>query len=216
MRKGFRFDWRLQEIANTIQDKGKRLEFYEAIINLWINEEFPEVQGIGKELARAMIILWNDLHISDARAKAWRNGNKTWNKNATKENTSKRTTTTQTQLAEKKIARNQKKHDENVEIIEKIKAKVESLWLVYKSGANERINATNLRTSKKFKAVAERFNMTCEDLAFAVIEISMSDKFRAWKINNCETIYRHYDKILNNWLKLQSQIQNSIWFLPWA
>jgi hypothetical protein len=73
-----------------------------------------------------------------------------------------------------------------------------------------------LRTSKKFKAVAERFNMTCEDLAFAVIEISMSDKFRAWKINNCETIYRHYDKILNNWLKLQSQIQNSIWFLPWA
>lgn len=49
------------------------------------------------------------------------------NKNAQKENTSKRAeTTTQTQLAEKK-QRNQKKRDENIELIETIKGKVESL-----------------------------------------------------------------------------------------
>ena len=217
MRKWFMFDWRLLEIANTIKDDEKRLQFFEAIINLWINDEFPEVQGLSKELARAMIILWNSLHLSNARAEAWRQwGAKKWNKNATKENTIKRTTTQTTELAEKKQARNQKKHDENVEVIERIKAKVESLWMIYKSGTNERINATNIRTSKKFKSVAERFNMTTEELAFAVIDASMSDKFRSWKINNCEMIYRHYDKIINQAYSKQAQIQNSIWFLPWA
>lgn len=227
MRKWFRFDWRLLEIANTIKDDDKRLKFFEAIINLWINDEISNVQGISKELGRAMIILWNDLHLSDARAEAWRQGNKKWNKNAQKENTQKRLSQTQDsthtqdstqpkQKTEKQKKMEKEKHDENVDLIDKIKAKVESLWLIYKSGANERINATNINKSKKFKSVAERFNMTSEMLALAVIEISMSDKFRAWKITNCETIYRHYDKIINNWMKMQAINQNSIWVLPWA
>ena len=220
MRKWFRFDWRLLEIANTIKDDWKRLEFYEAIINLWINYELSEVQGLSKELGRAMIILWNDLHISEARAEAWRQWNKTWNKNAQKENTQKRLSqlqdSTQTQITEKKKLSNQQKHDENVDLLDKVKAKVESLWLVYKWWPNERISATNIRKAKKFKEVAERFNMTSEQLALAVIEASMSDKFRSWKINNCDMIYRYYDKIINEANMKQAQIQNSIWFLPWA
>ena len=223
MRKWFRFDWRLQEIASKIKDDSLRLKFYEAIINLGIFEKFPEVQGLGKELTKAIIILGADLQTSDARAEAWKRwGAPKKNKNATKENTTRRTTqqetkktTTQnTQLAEKKTARNQKKHDENVELIGKIKAKVESLWMVYRSWEKERINATNIRTSKAFENTAKRFNMTSEQLAFAVIDASMKDKFRSWKINNCEMIYRHYARIINE--NMRASNQNSIWFLPWA
>lgn len=237
MRNWFRFDWKLLKIANSIKDNWKRLEFLEAIINFGICWDIPQVQGLGKQISEALIIIGHDITISEKRSDSWK---KWWakqgNTNAQKENTQKRnsvslqdstqtqtttqttelSTTTQPEKSEKQKARNTKKHDENVELIDRIKAKVESLWLIYKSGANERINATNINKSKKFKSVAERFNMTSEMLAIAVIEISMSDKFRAWKITNCEMIYRHYDKIINNWMKMQAINQNSIWVLPWA
>ena len=220
MRDYFIFDSRLHEIANTIKDDWKRLEFYEAIINYWINDKFPEVQGLWSELSKAMLILMHTIHVSTVRSEAWKKWNKSWNKNATKENTTKRLSqkqdSTHTQITEKKKLSNQQKHDENVDLLDKVKAKVESLWLVYKWWSNERISATNIRKAKKFKEVAERFNMTSEQLALAVIEASMSDKFRSWKINNCDMIYRHYDKIINEANMKQAQIQNSIWFLPWA
>ena len=225
MRTWFRFDWRLLEIANSIKNNWKRLRFYEAIINLWINDELPDEQAMSKELVKAMLILGKDLHISDARAEAWRSGNKKWNKNAEKKRKSvssnstqdstqqtEISTTTQPEISEKQKARNTKKHDENVELIDKIKAKVESLWMVYRSWEKERINATNIRTSRAFLNTAQRFNMTSEQLAFAVIDASMKDKFRSWKINNCEMIYRHYARIINNDMKQAS----AIWVLPWA
>ena len=99
-----------------------------------------------------------------------------------------------------------------IKLIERIKAKVESLWMVYRSWEKERINATNIRTSKAFENTAKRFNMTSEQLAFAVIDASMKDKFRSWKINNCEMIYRHYARIINENMKQAS----AIWVLPWA
>jgi hypothetical protein len=84
--------------------------------------------------------------------------------------------------------------------------------MVYRSWEKERINATNIRTSKAFENTAKRFNMTSEQLAFAVIDASMKDKFRSWKINNCEMIYRHYARIINENMKQAS----AIWVLPWA
>lgn len=232
MRNWFRFDWELLNIANKIKDDDKRLQFYEAIINFGINGDIPQLQG--EEISKALIIIWHDLAVANKRAEAWR---KWWaqqgNTNAQKENTQKRsvsllqdstqtqtttqtteisTTTQQPEISEKQKARNTKKHDENVELIDKIKAKVESLWMVYRSWEKERINATNIRTSKAFENTAKRFNMTSEQLAFAVIDASMKDKFRSWKINNCEMIYRHYARIINENMKQAS----AIWVLPWA
>ena len=233
MRNWFRFDWKLLKIANSIKDNWKRLEFLEAIINFGICWDIPQVQGLGKQISEALIIIGHDITISEKRSDSWK---KWWakqgNTNAQKENTQKRnsvslqdstqtqpttqtteiSTTTQPEKSEKQKARNTKKHDENVELIDRIKAKVESLWMVYRSWEKERINATNIRTSRAFLNTAQRFNMTSEQLAFAVIDASMKDSFRSWKINNCEMIYRHYARIINNDMKQAS----AIWVLPWA
>ena len=48
-------------------------------------------------------------------------------------------------------------HDWNTEIIEKVKEKVESYWLIYKAWKDEWIAASNIRIAKAFKKDSEKF-----------------------------------------------------------
>jgi hypothetical protein len=52
------------------------------------------------------------------------------------------------------------------------------------------------------------------ELAEKVVIASMEDQFRKGKIYNCETIYNHYAKIINNAKAKFDKLQSSIVILP--
>lgn len=107
-------------------------------------------------------------------------------------------------------------HDWNTEIIEKVKEKVESYWLIYKAWKDEWIAASNIRIAKAFKKDSEKFWMTTTQFALAIIDVSMSDKFRRWKIFNCETLYYQYPKVMNQANMNYQTKKSSIGYLPWV
>lgn len=228
MRKKFDFESIFLEIWKKIKDEKMRLRFYESILEFWINDIQPQDDELSASLLVPIQSITKSHEISDKRAEAGKKWKKVWNKNASKKNSKKREkekkeTKEETQISEavtvedeKKKDRNTKKREENIELIEAIQEKVEWYWLIYRSWPNEWINATNLRTSKQFKAVAEKFWLTTTQLALAVIDASMSDKFRNGKINNCETIYHNYAKIINNARARNQRLSDSIATLPWA
>lgn len=109
-----------------------------------------------------------------------------------------------------KKEKNAEIRERNTKILELIKQKVESLGLIYKAWEMERISATNICTAKVFGSVAEKFWLSPPELAIAVIEASAQDQFRAGKIYNAETVYKHYEKVINqakaSFQKKQNQI----------
>lgn len=236
MRKSFKFSAEILEAGKNIPDKDLRLRFYEAILELGINDIQPQGEDpmlralLAVPTAQILKAHW----ISTVRSAAWswwseaKSKAKKGNKNAKKDRT-------KTKKARKsdivpldppddpppsppsgKNWRNQKKRDENIELLDTIKARVESLWLVYRAGANEWNSATNIRTGKQFGQTAEKFWLTPTELALAVIDASMSDKFWSWKINNCETIYYNYAKIINQTMANNQKIVQATATLPWA
>ena len=222
MRNCFKFFATFLEAWKQIPDKEMRLTYYEAILELGINDIQPnEEDPILQALLIAPTLVINKAHwISDIRSEAWKlwweakSKAKKGNQNAKKDRTkTKKKTEKNVEVKKSKL---QQKRDENIELIETIQSKVESLWLVYRSWEKERINATNLRTSKQFKATAEKFWLSTTQLALAVIEASMNDKFRSWKIFNCETIYYNYARIINQAKANNQKFSNSITSLPWA
>jgi hypothetical protein len=84
------------------------------------------------------------------------------------------------------------------EIIEKVKTEVEALGFVYCAGKYERIRAKNIITSKTFLTTAEHFGLSPPWLVSEVLKASSQDKFWAGKLNNCETIYAYYAKVINS------------------
>lgn len=238
MRKSFKFSAEILEAGKSIPDKELRLKFYEAILELGINDIQPQEEN---PMLRALLVVptaqilkahW----ISTVRSAAWswwskaKSKAKLGNKNAKKDRKKTKKSDPIEEVEEssqdplvpqdpdppKRKGRNQEKRDENIELIDTIKAKVESLWLVYRSWTNERISATNIRTAKQFKQTAEKFWLTPTELALAVIEASMSDKFRSWKINNCDTIYYNYARIINQTKANLHRSSQTIISLPWA
>lgn len=240
MRKSFKFSAEILEAGKNIPDKDLRLRFYEAILELGINDIHPQEEDPMLKALLTVIVpqILKDSWISTVRSAAWswwseakskaKKGNsyakKDWKQpKQKKEKKAEVETMIQPLDAEllpstqiKNKTKKQTTRDENVELIETIKEKVESLWLVYRAGANEWINATNIRTSKQYKQTAEKFWLTPTQLAIAVIEASMSDKFRSWKINNCETIYYNYAKIINQTKANLYRSNQTIVSLPWA
>lgn len=246
MRKSFKFSAEILEAGKNIPDKELRLKFYEAILELGINdiqlqEEDPLLKAL-LAVPTAQILKAN--WISTLRSSAWSWGAEAKSK-AQKGNNNAKKTRTKSKKTKKsdpieeavemipveessqdplvpqdpdppKKGKNQKKRDENIELIDSIKAKVESLWLVYRSWKDERNSATNIRTGKQFGQTAEKFWLTPKELALAVIEASMSDKFWSWKINNCETIYYNYAKIINQVMANNQKIVQATATLPWA
>ena len=244
MRKSFKFSAEILEAGKSIPDKELRLKFYEAILELGINEIPPQEEN---PMLRALLVVptaqilkahW----ISTVRSAAWswwseaKSKAKLGNKNAKKDRKKAKKADSIEEVVEmipveessqdplvpqdpdppKRKEKNQKKRDENIELIDTIKAKVESLWLVYRSWKDERNSATNIRTSKQFKQTAEKFWLTPTELALVVIEASMSDKFWSWKINNCETIYYNYARIINQVMANNQKIVQATATLPWA
>lgn len=242
MRKSFKFSAEILEAGKSIPDKELRLKFYEAILEFGINDIQPQEEN---PMLRALLVVptaqilkahW----ISTVRSAAWswwseaKSKAKLGNKNAKKDR--KKTKKADSIVVEmipveessqdplvpkdpdppKKKEKNQKKRDENIELIDTIKAKVESLWLVYRSWKDERNSATNIRTSKQFGQTAEKFWLSPTELALVVIEASMSDKFWSWKINNCETIYYNYARIINQVMANNQKIVQATATLPWA
>lgn len=250
MRKSFKFSAEILEAGKNIPDKDLRLRFYEAILDLGINDIQPEEED---PMLRALLVvptaqILKDCWISTLRSAAWswwseaKSKAKKGNKNAKKDRKKMQKTKKADSIQEvvemipvpedeessqdplipqdpdppKRKAKNQKKRDENIELIDTIKAKVESLWLVYRSWKDERNSATNIRTGKQFGQTAEKFWLTTTQLALAVIEASMSDKWRSGKINNCETIYYNYAKIINQAMANNQKISEATATLPWA
>lgn len=247
MRKSFKFSAEILEAGKNIPDKELRLRFYEAILDLGINDIQPQEEDpmLRALLTVAIPQILKDCWISTLRSAAWswwseaKSKAKKGNKNAKKTRTKSKKTKKSDPIEEavemipveensqdplvpqdpdppKRKEKNQKKRDENIELIDTIKAKVESLWLVYRSWKDERNSATNIRTGKQFGQTAEKFWLTPTELALAVIEASMSDKFWSWKINNCETIYYNYAKIINQTMANNQKIVQATATLPWA
>lgn len=237
MRDCFKFKAEILEAGKNITDKELRLKFYEAILELGINdiqphEEDPLLKAL-LAVPTAQILKAHWISTLRSAASSWASEAKS---KAQKGNTNAKKDRTKTKKGAKKSDivpldpsddppppppsekkwRNQKKRDENIELIDTIKAKVESLWLVYRSWKDERNSATNIRTGKQFGQTAEKFWLTPTELALAVIEASMSDKFRSWKINNCETIYYNYAKIINQTMANNQKIVQATATLPWA
>lgn len=226
MRKEFRFLQEFLETWKKIPDKMMRLQFYESILELGINDIQPqESDSILAALLISPTEKINKAHkISDVRSEAGKKWKKIWNQNARKKNSKKREKQNEekkeivqpVEVVDEKKLKNTEKREQNIELIEAVQKKVESYWLIYRSWTNEWINATNLRTSKQFKATAEKFWLTTTQLALSVIDASMSDKFRSWKINNCETIYHNYARIINQVRINNQKNSQSIAILPWA
>ena len=237
MRDCFKFKAEILEAGKNITDKELRLKFYEAILELGINdiqphEEDPLLKAL-LAVPTAQILKAHWISTLRSAASSWASEAKS---KAQKGNTNAKKDRTKTKKGAKKSDivlldppddpppsppsekkwRNQKKRDENIELIDTIKAKVESLWLVYRSWKDERNSATNIRTAKQFKQTAEKFWLTTTQLALAVIEASMGDKFWSWKINNCETIYYNYAKIINQVMANNQKIVQATATLPWA
>ena len=237
MRDCFKFKAEILEAGKNITDKELRLKFYEAILELGINdiqphEEDPLLKAL-LAVPTAQILKAHWISTLRSAASSWASEAKS---KAQKGNTNAKKDRTKTKKGEKKSDivlldppddpppsppsekkwRKQKKRDENIELIDTIKAKVESLWLVYRSWKDERNSATNIRTGKQFGQTAEKFWLTPTELALAVIEASMSDKFWSWKINNCETIYYNYAKIINQVMANNQKIVQATATLPWA
>lgn len=237
MRKSFKFSAEILEAGKNIPDKDLRLRFYEAILELGIHDIQPQEEDpmlralLAVPTAQILKAHW----ISTVRSAAWswwseaKSKAKKGNKNAKKDRTKTKKGAKKFDIVpldppddpppsppSGKKWRNQKKRDENIELIDTIKAKVESLWLVYRAWKDERNSATNIRTGKQFGQTAEKFWLTPTELALAVIEASMSDKFWSWKINNCETIYYNYAKIINQVMANNQKIVQATATLPWA
>ena len=247
MRDCFKFKAEILEAGKNITDKELRLKFYEAILELGINDIQPQEEDpllkalLAVPTAQILKAHW----ISTLRSAAWSWGAEAKSK-AQKGNTNAKKTRTKSKKTKKsdpieeaaemipveessqdplipqdpdppkRKEKNQKKRDENIELIDTIKAKVESLWLVYRAWKDERNSATNIRTGKQFGQTAEKFWLTPTELALAVIDASMSDKFWSWKINNCETIYYNYAKIINQTMANNQKIVQATATLPWA
>lgn len=254
MRKSFKFSAEILEAGKNIPDKELRLRFYEAILELGINdiqpnEEDPMLRAL---LTVAIPQILKDCWISTVRSAAWswwseakskaKLGNKNAKKDRKKTKKEKKSdpieeviemipvpeaeeltqdppppqSPTSIVVAKKRASKSQAKRDEQIELIDTVKEKVESLWLVYRAGTNEWISAKNLLTAKQFKQTAEKFWLTPMELTLAVIDASMQDKWRSWKINNCDTIYYNYAKIINQTKANLHRSSQKIISLPWA
>ena len=92
-------------------------------------------------------------------------------------------------------------------IIEVIKWQVEFLWLIYKKWSRERERAKNILTWKDFWQVCEKANMSRIEFCKSIIYMSSKLDFWNGKINNAETLYKHYAQVYNEAVNLKAKKQ---------
>ncbi len=86
-----------------------------------------------------------------------------------------------------------------------IKQQVELSGFIYKAWKYERARIKNLLTAKKIQELLEKFDLNIYEFVQKIIFLSSKLDFWAWKITNAETFYKHYDKILNEAIKLKQE-----------
>lgn len=91
------------------------------------------------------------------------------------------------------------------ELLETIKWQVEFLWLIYKKWKYERERAKNILTGKDFWEVCEKSNMSRVEFCKQIIYISSKMDFWNWKINNAETLYKHYAQVYNEAINIKTK-----------
>ncbi len=93
------------------------------------------------------------------------------------------------------------------ELLETIKWQVEFLWLIYKKWSRERERAKNILTWKDFWQVCEKANMSRIEFCKSIIYMSSKLDFWNGKINNSETLYKHYAQVYNEAVNLKAKKQ---------
>lgn len=92
------------------------------------------------------------------------------------------------------------------ELLETIKGQVEFLWLIYKKWKYERERAKNILTGKEFWEISEKANMSRIEFCKSIIYTSSLLTFWNWKINNAETLYKHYAQVYNDAINKKSEM----------
>ena len=92
-----------------------------------------------------------------------------------------------------------------------IKNTVEELWYIYKAWKQERGRIKNILTWKEINTNAKKCKMDIYNFVGSIFLMSTKLDFRNGKINNAETFYKHYVKIMNDAISLKQSIQNSAW-----
>jgi hypothetical protein len=86
-----------------------------------------------------------------------------------------------------------------------IRKEVEYIWFVYKPWKQERNRIQNILTAKNYWDICEKAKMDRYEFTRAIIHISDKLDFWRWQITNAETLYKHYDKIFNQAIKLKQE-----------
>lgn len=89
-------------------------------------------------------------------------------------------------------------NEEINELLDTIKWQVEFLGFIYKKWSRERERAKNILTWKDFWEVCQRAGMSRTEFCKQIIYTSSLLSFWNWKINNAETLYKHYDQVYND------------------
>lgn len=90
-----------------------------------------------------------------------------------------------------------------------IKQQVESLWLIYKKGKYERERAKNILTGKDFWEICYKAWMDRSEFCKNIIFISAKLDFWNGKINNAETLYKHYAQVYNEAVRKKTELSKS-------
>lgn len=99
--------------------------------------------------------------------------------------------------------------DRNInELLETIKGQVEFLWLIYKKWRYERERAKNILTGKEFWEICEKTNMSRIEFCKSIIYTSSLLTFWNGKINNAETLYKHYAQVYNDAVNKKTEMEN--------
>lgn len=90
-------------------------------------------------------------------------------------------------------------------LIETVKQTLDSIWLIYKTWKYERQRAQNIISWKEFWEICEKANMTREQFSISIIKLSSKLDFWNGKIYNCETLYKHYAQVYNEWRRIKQE-----------
>ena len=138
----------------------------------------------------------NEQQTNNKRATTIEEGNKNNNDNK------------DTNVWEQALVVTNKSNIEINELLEIIKGQVGFLWLIYKKGKYERERAKNILTGKDFWEIAERSGMSRAEFCKQIIYISSKLDFWNWKINNAETLYKHYAQVYNEAVRKKTEMVN--------
>ena len=114
---------------------------------------------------------------------------------------------TDTNVSSQAIVPTDNRNTEINDLLDTIKWQVEFLWFIYKKWARERERAKNILTWKDFWEVCEKAGMSRVEFCKNIIYTSTLLTFWNWKINNAETLYKHYAQVYNDAVNKKSEME---------